>query len=141
MEAQTVDFCAGDLEALSAELKVSKNVRKLYAGMAKLEYISSTSEPINIEAFSHLLNLLTHRYPRIRQVSAEKVYLVLLKKGTLVLLKKGTLVQGDKLEEKAFKILFKSWWEDVEEAKGKRLELCAMCNLDVGTLSQWWDIQ
>ncbi|KAJ8552086.1 hypothetical protein K7X08_028529 [Anisodus acutangulus] len=101
--------------------------------MAKLEYISSISEPINIEAFSHLLNLLTHRYPRIRQVSAEKVYLVLLKKGTLV--------QGDKLEEKTFKILFKSWWEDVEEAKGKRLELCAMCNLDVGTLSQWWDIQ
>ncbi|XP_009602979.1 tubulin-folding cofactor D-like [Nicotiana tabacum] len=125
MEAQTAVFCSSDLEALSTKLKRSKDFLKLYAGITKLGDISSMSEPISIQAFSHLLTLLTHRYPKIRKVSAEQVYIVLLQNDTLV--------PRDKLE-KALEIISETCWEgDVKEAKGKRLELCAMCNLDVDT--------
>lgn len=58
-------FCAGVLEALNIELKGSKDFSKLYAGIAILGYISSVPEHVNIQAFSHLLTFLAHRFPKV----------------------------------------------------------------------------
>ncbi|XP_015055533.1 tubulin-folding cofactor D [Solanum pennellii] len=128
MEAQTVVFCVGVLEALNVELKGSKDFSKLYAGIAILGYISSVPEQINIQAFSHLLTFLTHRFPKVRKAAAEQAYLVLQQNDALV--------PEDKLE-KALEIISETCWDgDVVEAKEKRLELCAACNLDVGTFSK-----
>ncbi|KAK3023615.1 hypothetical protein RJ639_043883 [Escallonia herrerae] len=74
----------GVLESLTVELKGSKDLSKLYAGIAILGYIASISEPISIEAFSYLLTFLAHRCPKIRKAAAEQVYLVLLQNGDLV---------------------------------------------------------
>nr|XP_016438894.1 PREDICTED: tubulin-folding cofactor D-like isoform X2 [Nicotiana tabacum] len=126
VQAQTAVFCAGVLEVLSTELKESK-VSNLKTGIQVLGYISSTSDPINIQAFDHLLTFLTHPYPQIRKASAEEVYNVL---------QNGTLVPEDKLE-KALEVISETCWVgDVEEAKRKRLELYAICNIDAGTLSE-----
>ncbi|KAH0728321.1 hypothetical protein KY284_004186 [Solanum tuberosum] len=125
MEAQTAVFCVGVLEALNIELKGSKDFSKLYAGIAILGYISSVPEQINIQAFSHLLTFLTHRFPKVRKAAAEQVYLVLQQNDALV--------PEDKLE-KALEIISETCWDgDLAEAKEKRLELCATCNLDGGT--------
>ncbi|KAJ8565468.1 hypothetical protein K7X08_008044 [Anisodus acutangulus] len=128
MEAQTAVFCVGVLEALNIELKGSKEFKKLYAGIAILGYISSVSEHINIQAFSHLLTFLTHRFPKVRENAAEQVFLVLQQNGTLV--------PEDKLE-KALEIISETCWEgDAAEAKEKNLEFYATCNLDIGTFTE-----
>ncbi|XP_024023111.1 tubulin-folding cofactor D isoform X2 [Morus notabilis] len=65
MEDHTTVFCAGVLDSLAVELKVSKDFSKLYAGIAILGYIASTLDSqINTRAFSHLLRFLGHRYPK-----------------------------------------------------------------------------
>lgn len=52
------------------------------------------------------------------------------------MLQNGTLVPEDKLE-KALEVISETCWVgDVEEAKRKRLELYAICNIDAGTLSE-----
>nr|XP_009782677.1 PREDICTED: tubulin-folding cofactor D isoform X2 [Nicotiana sylvestris] len=128
IEAQTVVFCAGVLEALSIELKGSKDFYKLYAGIEILGYISSVSEPINIQAFCHLLPFLTYRFPKIRRASADQVYFALQQNGALV--------PEDKLE-KALEIISETCWDgDFAEAKQKRLEFCTTCNLDIGTFME-----
>lgn len=128
MEEQTAVFCAGVLEALNIELKGSKDFSKLYAGIAILGYISSVPEHVNIQAFSHLLTFLAHRFPKVRKAAAEQAYLVLQQNETLV--------PEDKLE-KALEIICETCWDgDPSEAKEKRLELCATCNLNVGTFSK-----
>lgn len=68
VQAQTAVFCAGVLEVLSTELKESK-VSNLKTGIQVLGYISSTSDPINIQAFDHLLTFLTHPYPQVSKSS------------------------------------------------------------------------
>lgn len=128
MEAQTSGFSVGVLQALSIELKGSKNVNKLCAGIAILGYISSVPEHINIQAFDHLLTFLTHQFPTVRKAAAEQVFLVLQQNDTLV--------PEDKLE-KALEIISETCWDgDFAEAKEKSLELCATCNLDFGTFSK-----
>ncbi|KAK2968570.1 hypothetical protein RJ640_006761 [Escallonia rubra] len=128
MEAETQVFCAGVLESLTVELKGSKDFSKLYAGIAILGYVASISEPISIEAFAYLVTFLAHRYPKIRKVSAEQVYLVLLQNGDLV--------PEDKVE-KALEIISETCWEgDAEEAKHQRLELCAVANIETGQLKK-----
>ncbi|CAK9154490.1 unnamed protein product [Ilex paraguariensis] len=120
--AQTPIFCSGVLDSLVIELKGSKDFCKLYSGIAILGYISSISDPINIQAFSHLVTFLGHRYPKIRKASAEQVYLVLLENEHLV--------AEDKLE-KALEIISETCWEgDVEEAKHHRLQLCDLADLE-----------
>ncbi|KAK1394025.1 Tubulin-folding cofactor D [Heracleum sosnowskyi] len=126
LEAQTPIFCAGVLESLALELKGSKDFSKLYAGIAILGYIASIAEPINIEAFSHLLTFLSHRYPKIRKACAEQVYLVLLQNDELI--------AEDKIET-ALEIISETCWEgDVQEAKQRRLELCHTANIESGQL-------
>ncbi|XP_074350535.1 tubulin-folding cofactor D isoform X2 [Apium graveolens] len=126
LEAQTPIFCAGVLESLALELKGSKDFSKLYAGIAILGYIASIAEPINIEAFSHLLSFLSHRYPKIRKACAEQVYLVLLQNDELI--------AEDKIET-ALEIISETCWEgDVQEAKQRRLELCHTANIEIGQL-------
>ncbi|XP_028105793.1 tubulin-folding cofactor D [Camellia sinensis] len=122
MEAQTQVFCAGLLASLAVELKGSKDFSKLYAGIAILGYIASLSDSINVQAFSHLLTFLVHRYPKIRKTSAEQVYLVLLQNESLV--------AEDKIE-KALEIISETCWEgDVEEAKRQRLQLHDVAGLE-----------
>ncbi|KDP28777.1 hypothetical protein JCGZ_14548 [Jatropha curcas] len=124
MEAHTPIFCAGVLDSVAIELKGSKDFPKLYAGIAILGYIASLSEPVNTRAFSHLLTLLCHRYPKIRKASAEQIYLVLLQNGNLV--------PEDKIE-KALEIISDTYWDgDMEAAKRQRLELCEISGLDMG---------
>ncbi|KAJ4829972.1 hypothetical protein Tsubulata_925447 [Turnera subulata] len=115
-------FCAGVLDSLAVELKGSKDFTKLYAGIAILGYIASVSDPVNARAFSHLLFLLAHRYPKIRKASAEQVYLVLLQNGDLV--------PEDKLD-KALEIISETCWDgDIEAAKDRRLELFEIAGLE-----------
>ncbi|KAL5796379.1 hypothetical protein ACOSQ2_001199 [Xanthoceras sorbifolium] len=122
MEAHTPTFCAGILDSLAIELRVSKDFSKLYTGIAILGYIASISEPINSRAFSHLLTFLGHRYPKIRKASAEQVYLVLLQNSSLM--------PEDKIE-KALEIITETCWEgDVEAIKHQRLELYDLVGLD-----------
>ncbi|KAH7577776.1 hypothetical protein JRO89_XS01G0298000 [Xanthoceras sorbifolium] len=122
MEAHTPTFCAGILDSLAIELRVSKDFSKLYTGIAILGYIASISEPINSRAFSHLLTFLGHRYPKIRKASAEQVYLVLLQNSSLM--------PEDKIE-KALEIIAETCWEgDVEAIKHQRLELYDLVGLD-----------
>lgn len=65
---------------------------------------------------------------QVRKAAAEQAYLVLQQNDTLV--------PEDKLE-KALEIISETCWDgDSAEAKEKRLELCATCNLDVGTFSK-----
>ncbi|KAJ4833758.1 hypothetical protein Tsubulata_038530, partial [Turnera subulata] len=120
--AQLPMFCAGVLDSLAVELKGSKDFTKLYAGIAILGYIASVSDPVNARAFSHLLFLLAHRYPKIRKASAEQVYLVLLQNGDLV--------PEDKLD-KALEIISETCWDgDIEAAKNRRSELFEIAGLD-----------
>ncbi|XP_059312914.1 tubulin-folding cofactor D [Lycium ferocissimum] len=128
MEAQTAVFCVGVLDALNIELKGSKDFKKLYAGIAILGYISSVPEQINIQAFSHLLTFLTHRFPKVRKEAAEQVYLVLQQNGALV---------PEVKLEKALEIISETCWDgDAAEATEKSSELCTTCNLDIGTYSE-----
>jgi len=62
---QTPVFCASVLDSLAVELKGSKDFAKLYSGIAILGYIASLLETINARAFTHLLTLLGHRYPKV----------------------------------------------------------------------------
>ncbi|KAL4562818.1 hypothetical protein LXL04_026849 [Taraxacum kok-saghyz] len=124
MESQTAVFCVGVLESLATELKGTKDFSKLYAGIAILGYIASISDPINTQAFTHLLSFLTHRYPKIRKACAEQVYLVLIQNGELV--------TEEKLET-AMEIVSECCWEgDVEEAKRQRVKLCGIANIEMG---------
>ncbi|PHU04306.1 Tubulin-folding cofactor D [Capsicum chinense] len=126
--AQTAVFCGGVLEALNIALKGSKNIRKLCVGIAILGYISSVPEHINIQAFSHLLTFLTHRFPKVRRAAADQVLLVLMQNGPPV--------PEDKLE-KAIEIVSETCWDgDIAEAKEKSFELCTTCSLDVGIFSK-----
>lgn len=126
MEGQTPLFCAGVLDSLATELRGSKDFAKLYAGIAILGYIASISEHVGIQAFSHLLTFLSHRYPKIRKACAEQVYLVLLQNGDLV---------GEDKLEKVLEIVSETCWEgDMEEAKRQRLNLCTEAHLETGQL-------
>lgn len=126
MEDQTPVFCASVLDSLNVELKGSKDFAKLYSGIAILGYIASLLETINARAFTHLLTLLGHRYPKIRKASAEQVYIVLLQNGNLV--------PEDKME-KALEIISETCWDgDVEATKLQKLELYEMAGVDLGLL-------
>ncbi|KAL2324032.1 hypothetical protein Fmac_023090 [Flemingia macrophylla] len=126
MEAQTSTFCAAVLDSLSFELKGSKDFSKLYAGIAILSYVASVPEPINMRAFSQLLNFLGHRYPKIRKASAEQLYLVLLENGNLV--------AQDKID-KALEIISETCWDgDMDLGKHQRLKLYEIVGLEVGPL-------
>lgn len=126
MEDQTPVFCASVLDSLNVELKGSKDFAKLYSGIAILGYIASLLETINARAFTHLLTLLGHRYPKIRKASAEQVYIVLLQNGNLV--------PEDKME-KALEIISETCWDgDVEATKLQKLELYEMAGVELGLL-------
>lgn len=128
MEAHTPIFCSGVLASLAIELKGSKDFSKLYAGIAILGYIATVLDPINSQAFSHLLTFLGHRYPKIRKASAEQVYLVLLQNSNLL--------PGDNVE-KAVEIISETCWEgDIEVAKQQRLDLYKMAGLETGLLQK-----
>ncbi|CAL0300262.1 unnamed protein product [Lupinus luteus] len=128
MEVHTPTFCAGVLDSLAIELKVSRDFSKLYAGIAILGYVASVPEPINMRAFSQLLTFLGHQYPKIRKASAEQAYLVLLQNGDLV--------AEDKIE-KAIEIICESCWDgDADLAKHRRLELYETVGLDAGPLGK-----
>lgn len=126
MQSHAAAFCAGVLDSIKVELKGSKDFSKLYSGIAILGFIASISEPINTEAFAHLLSFLGHRYPKIRKASAEQVYLVLLQNGNLV--------SEDKMD-KALEIISETCWEGgIEEAKQQRLQLYEIAGLDPGPI-------
>ncbi|KAK7357845.1 hypothetical protein VNO80_17142 [Phaseolus coccineus] len=126
MEAHSTTFCAAVLDCLSIELKGSKDFSKLYAGIAILGYIASVQEPINMKAFSQLLDFLGHRYPKIRKASAEQLYLVLLENGNLV--------AEDEIDI-ALEIISETCWDgDVDLAKHQRLKLYDIFGLEVGPL-------
>ncbi|ESW14847.1 hypothetical protein PHAVU_007G022200 [Phaseolus vulgaris] len=126
MEAHSATFCAAVLDCLSIELKGSKDFSKLYAGIAILGYIASVQEPINMKAFSQLLDFLGHRYPKIRKASAEQLYLVLLENGNLV--------AEDEIDI-ALEIISETCWDgDVDLAKHQRLKLYEIFGLEVGPL-------
>ncbi|KAF4384712.1 hypothetical protein F8388_004019 [Cannabis sativa] len=127
MEAHTTVFLAGVLDSLEAELKGSRDFSKLYAGIAILGYVASTLEsPGNVQAFSHLLSFLGHRYPKIRKAAAEQVYLVLLQNGDLV---------NENKIEKALEIISETCWDgDLEASRLERLELYDMAGLDAELL-------
>ncbi|CAI0383425.1 unnamed protein product [Linum tenue] len=126
MEADGRSFFAGVLECLVVELKVSKDFGKLYAGIAILGYIASTSEPTNIGAFKHLLTFLSHRYPKIRKACAEQLYLVLLQNSDLV---------PEEKMEGAVEIISETCWDgDVDGARKQLVELWKMAGLELGEL-------
>ncbi|XP_021756292.1 tubulin-folding cofactor D-like [Chenopodium quinoa] len=126
MEAHTATFCAGLLDSIKVELRACKDFMKLYSGIALLGYIASIPEPINMQAFAHLLSFLGHRYPKIRKASAEQVYLVLLQNGNLL---------PENQMEKALELISETAWEgDLEEAKQRRLQLYELAGLDPGLL-------
>ena len=64
-QAHTPAFCGAVLDSVSFEVKGSKDFSKLYAGIAILGYVAAVQEPINMRAFSQLLNFLGHRYPKV----------------------------------------------------------------------------
>ncbi|KAL9234376.1 hypothetical protein vseg_009256 [Gypsophila vaccaria] len=126
MESQTAVFCAAVLDSIKIELRGSKDFSKLYSGIALLGYISCIDEPINMQAFAHLLSFLGHRYPKIRKASAEQVYLALLQNESLV---------SESQMEKALEIISETCWEgDIEEAKHQRLQVYNLAGLDPGPL-------
>ncbi|XP_057533756.1 tubulin-folding cofactor D isoform X1 [Amaranthus tricolor] len=122
MEAHTAAFCEGVLDSIKVELRVCRDFSKLSSGISILGYIASISEPINVQAFAHLLSFLGHRYPKIRKTAAEQLYLVLLQNVNLVT--KNQL-------EKAVEIVSETCWEgDIEEASRRRLLLYEVAGLD-----------
>ncbi|OVA02998.1 Tubulin-specific chaperone D [Macleaya cordata] len=126
MEDHMQDFCAGVLESLVVELKASKDFSKLYTGISILGYVASVSDQIKYKAFSQLLTLLGHRYPKIRKACADQVYLVLLQNGNVI--------AEDKME-KALEIVSETCWEgDIEETKHQRLQLFDIAGLEMGLL-------
>ncbi|GAB4861905.1 hypothetical protein Ancab_037161 [Ancistrocladus abbreviatus] len=128
MESDTAVFCAGILDAIAVELRGSKDFSKLYAGIAILGYIASTTVPVNTQAFSQLLTFLGHRYPKIRKASSEQVYLVLLQNGNLV---------AEDRTEKALEIVLETCWEgDVDEAKQRRTQLFELSGFDAPLLKK-----
>ncbi|EOA23407.1 hypothetical protein CARUB_v10016587mg [Capsella rubella] len=121
-ETYTLSFYAAAVDSLAIELRASKDFTKLKAGLAILGYIASVSDPISTKAFSQLLAFLGHRYPKIREVAAEQVYLALLQNGILV---------AEEKMEKVIEIISESCWEaDMESTKTQRLELCELAGLD-----------
>ncbi|KAG9452420.1 hypothetical protein H6P81_005324 [Aristolochia fimbriata] len=122
------DFATGVLASLSIELKGSRDFSKLQTGISILGYLTPVQEPINSQAFSQLLYFLGHRYPKIRKVAADQVYLALLQNGKLI--------AEDKMDE-SLEILSETCWDgDIEEAKVQRLQLFQMAGLNVRGLGQ-----
>uniref|UniRef100_A0A7N0ZQT9 Tubulin-specific chaperone D n=1 Tax=Kalanchoe fedtschenkoi TaxID=63787 RepID=A0A7N0ZQT9_KALFE len=115
MQAHTPVFCSGILDSLLVELRGTRDFSKLYSGISILGYIASVKDDVNINALSHLLSLLGHRYPKIRKACAEQVYLVLLQNENLL---------GQDNVEKALEIVSETCWEgDLEVAKHHRSQL------------------
>ncbi|CAN1308050.1 Tubulin-folding cofactor D [Linum perenne] len=126
MEAETQTFFKGVLESLLVELKASKDFAKLYAGIAILGFVASTSESVNIQALTHLLTFLGHRYPKIRKASAEQVYLVLLQNSNLL--------PEEKIEQALEIVSETSWDGDEDGAKNQLVTLWQMAGLELGQL-------
>lgn len=155
---QTPVFCASVLDSLAVELKGSKDFAKLYSGIAILGYIASLLEAINARAFTHLLTLLGHRYPKVWDLAFDlysvwtlfrwlatqwiEIYVVSrsqIRKASaeqvyIVLLQNGNLVPEDKME-KALEIISETCWDgDVEATKLQKLELYEMAGVELGLL-------
>ncbi|CAN1345934.1 Tubulin-folding cofactor D, partial [Linum perenne] len=126
LQAETQTFFKGVLESLLVELKASKDFAKLYAGIAILGFVASTSESVNIQALTHLLTFLGHRYPKIRKASAEQVYLVLLQNSNLL--------PEEKIEQALEIVSETSWDGDEDGAKNQLVTLWQMAGLELGQL-------
>ncbi|XP_068634659.1 tubulin-folding cofactor D-like [Aristolochia californica] len=128
LEIRTHDFAAGILASLAIELKGSREFSKLHSGISILGYLTSVQDPINSQAFSQLLYFLGHRYPKIRKVAADQVYLVLLQNAKLV--------ANDRIDQ-SLEILSETCWDgDIEEAKVQRLQLRQMAGLETRVLGK-----
>ncbi|XP_068650366.1 tubulin-folding cofactor D-like [Aristolochia californica] len=127
LEIYTQDFAARILASLAIELKGSRDFSKLQTGISVLGYLTSVQEPINSQAFSELLYFLGHRYPKIRKVAADQVYLVLLQNGKLV---------ADDKMDKSLEILSETYWDgDIEEAIVQRLLLYQIAGLETSKVN------
>ncbi|EFJ25897.1 hypothetical protein SELMODRAFT_413196 [Selaginella moellendorffii] len=74
-------FATEILDSLQAELKGSKDVSKILSCINVFMGIASLQVQASKQAQSQLLTLLGHRYPKVRKVAAEQLYLVLLQNG------------------------------------------------------------
>ncbi|CAH2063338.1 unnamed protein product [Thlaspi arvense] len=125
-EDYMLSFYKGVVDSLAIELRASKEFAKLEAGVTILGSIASVSEPISRQAFSQLLSLLAHRYPKIREKAAEEAYFALVQNSVLV--------TEDKIGE-VKDIISKSCWDaDMKSTQSERLELCELTGLDHGVV-------
>ncbi|KAJ4774444.1 Tubulin-specific chaperone D [Rhynchospora pubera] len=123
MERETVEFFTALLDSLSIELKASQDFTKLSTGLSILECISSHTAETNLRAFSSLSFFLGHRYPKMRKIAADKVYVVLEERGEIICKDSG--------KEKAIELVLETSWDgDLEVAKNKRLEFYKITELD-----------
>ncbi|ESQ44003.1 hypothetical protein EUTSA_v10005754mg [Eutrema salsugineum] len=125
-EAYTLSFYAGVVESLAIELRASKEFGKFEEGVKILGSIASVSEPISKQAFSQLLSLLAHRYPKIRKKAADEAYFALVQNKILV--------TEDKIE-KVKDIIYEPCWDSgMELTESQKLELCELTGLDHGVV-------
>ncbi|CAK9217775.1 unnamed protein product [Sphagnum troendelagicum] len=76
-----LQFSKEVLEHVKAELHGCKDVAKLLAGINVLSHFVLWPEPARSNAIGQLLTLLSYRYPKVRKVCAEQVYLLLIQRG------------------------------------------------------------
>ncbi|BBN05956.1 tubulin-specific chaperone D [Marchantia polymorpha subsp. ruderalis] len=69
------------LTLIRQELRGCKDVAKLLAVISILSHFASLEGLVRSQSVEQLLNFLFHRYPKVRKVCAEQLYLLLLQMG------------------------------------------------------------
>ncbi|KAL2632493.1 hypothetical protein R1flu_003972 [Riccia fluitans] len=94
---------AGNLLSLVRhELKGCRDVAKLLVGTSILSHFASLEGAVRKQSTEQLLNLLFHRYPKVRRFCAEQLYLLLLQMGEQLV--------GENVDE-ALEVIGETCWD------------------------------
>ncbi|XP_073388245.1 tubulin-folding cofactor D [Physcomitrium patens] len=116
-------FATEILDFIKSNLKGCRDVSKLLAAINVLSHFALWREPARSNALEQLLVLLGYRYPRVRKVCAEQVYLLLIQRGDEIL--------GADDVEIALELIGETSWDGrIEEIREKRAQLFDLFNLE-----------
>lgn len=116
------------LASVKTELKGSRDFVKIMSGINVLGHLASMPPPTGMESVSQLLGLLGHRYPKVRKMSAEQVYLVLVQKGE-------DLLKLDDLNTAQELVSETCWDGPIENIRTEIEKLAGLLNIQMAQVS------
>ncbi|MCO5570692.1 hypothetical protein L7F22_024419 [Adiantum nelumboides] len=121
LDTQTMELdCAlRILASVKEELRRSKEIVKIMAGINVLSHLASMVGLVGMESISQMLKLLGHQYPKVRKTCAEQLYILLLQKGE-------EFLKPDELE-RAQELVSETFWDGpVDGIRDEREQLALL---------------